>query len=263
VYRNRLDQYPNRRAILHWFLLAFNAGCVNAGGFMMGGRFVTHVTGSATMFGVDLSGQDAALAMLMLSLIVFFLLGSMTAGLLIDREIHFGRPPHYDFVMGLCSICLSAGAFIGNWGRGDSFGTFGSLGRRLPFGQQSILLALLCMASGLQNGALTSSSGSSVRTTHMSGLTTDLGLGFARMLTFRPRDDEYRRERVANILRVGTLLSFIVGAEIGAMIFILLGLRGFLIPAAISAYAAWHGRLFKLAAHRQDGFSLRDVPKLN
>lgn len=256
MYRSRLDQYPNRRAILHWFLLAFNGGCINAGAFLTTGRFVTHVTGFATLFGVDLANRDIDVAVSMLSIPVFFLIGATIAGLLIDSSIHFRRKPHYDYVMGLCSLCLLGAGLAGQF---EQFGSFG-----LPFqlNEKYVLLALLCMASGLQNGALTTSSGSSVRTTHMTGLTTDLGLGIARMMTFTPHDDVYRRERVANLLRVGTVLSFIVGSEVGAILFIGLGYRAFLVPAAIAAYAAWHGRLFKHAAHKQDGFSLHDVPKL-
>ena len=257
MYRSRLDQYPNRRAILHWFLLAFNAGCINAGAFLTTGRFVTHVTGFATLFGVDLANRDIDLAVSMLSVPVFFLMGAMIAGLLIDSPIHFHKKPHYDYVMGLCSLCLLAAGLAGQF---NQFGAFG-----IPFhlDDKYVLLALLCLASGLQNGALTTSSGSSVRTTHMTGLTTDLGLGLARMMTFTPHDDVYRRERVANLLRIGTVLSFIVGSEVGALLFIGLGFRGFLVPAAITAYAAWHGRMFKHAAHKPDGFALSDVPKLN
>ena len=256
MYRSRLDQYPNRRAILHWFLLAFNGGCINAGAFLTTGRFVTHVTGFATLFGVDLSNRDIDMAVSMLSIPIFFLLGAMIAGLLIDGAIHFKKKPHYDYVMGLSSLCLLAAGLAGRF---DQFGPFGK-----PFHleEKYVLIALLCMACGLQNGALTTSSGSSVRTTHMTGLTTDLGLGIARMLTFTPHDDVYRRERVANLLRLGTVLSFIIGSEVGAILFIALGFQGFLVPAAIAAYAAWHGRLFKHAAHKQDGFALSDVPKL-
>ena len=256
MYRSRLDQYPNRRAILHWFLLAFNGGCINAGAFLTTGRFVTHVTGFATLFGVDLANRDIDVAVSMLSIPVFFLLGATIAGLLIDGSIHFKRKPHYDYVMGLCSLCLFAAGLAGQT---EQFGSFG-----LPFhlNEKYVLLALLCTASGLQNGALTTSSGSSVRTTHMTGLTTDLGLGLARMMTFTPHDDVYRRERVANLLRVGTVLSFIVGSEVGAILFVALGYGAFLVPGVIAAYAAWHGRLFKHAAHKPDGFSLHDVPKL-
>lgn len=257
MYRSRLDQYPNRRAILHWFLLGFNAGCINAGAFLTTGRFVTHVTGFATLFGVDLANRDLEIALSMLSMPVFFLLGGIVCGLLIDRELHYRRRPHYDYVMGLSCLCLLAAAL------GGSYEAFGPIGRPFHIEEKFVLIALLCLASGLQNGALTTSSGSSVRTTHMTGLTTDLGLGIARMLTFKPHDDVYRRERVANLLRVGTVLSFIVGSEVGAILFIGLGFRGFLVPAVIAAYAAWHGRLFKHAAHKQDGFSLHDVPKLS
>jgi uncharacterized membrane protein YoaK (UPF0700 family) len=108
------------------------------------------------------------------------------------------------------------------------------------------------MASGLQNGAITSSSGNSVRTTHLTGLTTDLGLGLARLLTVSKNDPSFREETLANALRAGTVVAFIFGSAAGAWLFAVLQYRGFLIPALISGYAAWHGRQLKHAAHQTE-----------
>lgn len=245
MFSYKLDQLPNRRVVAHWLLLGFNAGCINAGGFLATGRFVTHVTGFATLFGVDLLHYGIGPSLGILSVPLFFLLGAMIAGLLTDRPIHYKRVPHYDYVMALCAACLFLAALAGEF---DQFGAFGK-GR---LNEAYMLLALLCLASGLQNGAITSSSGSSVRTTHLTGLTTDLGLGMARLLTLRRSDRSYAEEWLANGLRAGTVLAFVVGSAVGAALFMSLQYRGFLIPALISCYAAWHGRLVKHAQHRAD-----------
>lgn len=245
MFHHRLDQTPSLKIILHWFLLSFNAGCINAGGFLATGRFVSHVTGFATLFGVDLMNRRNEAAWGILSVPLFFLLGSFLAGMLIDRPIYRHKKPHFDYVMGLSALCLFLSAY------GGELSHFGSYGGVMKLKEVYILLSLLCLACGLQNGAITSSSGSSIRTTHLTGLTTDLGLGFARLLTYQRRDEKYFKETRANHLRAGSIFSFIIGSAIGAWFFIHLGYRGFILSGLIASYAAWHGRKEKLAAHTE------------
>lgn len=246
MFKYRVDQSPSRRVVAHWLMLGFNAGCINAGGFLATGRFVTHVTGFATLFGVDLLHGHLAASVRILSVPLFFLAGAMIAGLMTDRRIHRKEEPRYDLVMALCAACLALAAVAGEFER---FGAFGGAAR---IEETYLLLALLCMASGLQNGAITSSSGSSVRTTHLTGLTTDLGLGIARLLTLSPRQEAFRAERLASGLRAGTILAFIAGSAAGAALFLSAGYRGFLLPAAVALYAAWHGSRFRHFAHREE-----------
>lgn len=228
--------------ILHWFMLSFSGGCINAGGFLATGKFVSHVTGFATLFGVDVASNQIEAAIGILSVPIFFLLGAFTAGLLIDRPLHKGRNPHVDWVMGLSAMCLflSAGGGELLW-----FGDFSAV---VGLKENYMLLALICLACGLQNGAITSSSGRSVRTTHLTGLMTDLGLGLARTLTFDLKKSLFQKEARANYLRIGSILSFAFGSAVGAWIFIKMGYTGFLFPGLIAVYAAWHGRRAKITA---------------
>ena len=244
MFNHRLDQTPHLRVILHWFLLTFNAGSINAGGFLATGRFVSHVTGFATLFGVDLFNRELDAAIGILSVPFFFLLGAFLAGLFIDRPLHRGKKPHFDFVMGLASFCLFL-AFLG--GEFSQFGAFGAGFFKLKQGY--LLLALLCLACGLQNGAITSSSGSSVRTTHLTGLTTDLGLGLARLLSTDPKRAIFKKEVRANRLRCGSIIAFILGSAVGSWFFMKYGYRGFILSATLSAYMAWQGRKEKIKAH--------------
>jgi uncharacterized membrane protein YoaK (UPF0700 family) len=243
MFNHRFDQDADNIVALHWFLLSFNGGAINAGGFLATGRFVSHVTGFATLFGVDLTNSQIEAAFGILSVPLFFLAGAFLAGLLIDRPIHYGRKPHFDWVMGLSALCLFLAA-----GGGEllHFGTFGA-----PFGlkESYVLLVLLCLACGLQNAAITSSSGRSVRTTHLTGLTTDLGLGLARLLNFDSGHQRRKAELRANYLRMGSIAAFVFGSAVGAWFFITLDYKGFILPGLISIYAAWHGRKAKLVPH--------------
>lgn len=66
MFKHRADESAGNLVVLHWSLLSFNGGCINAGGFLATGRFVSHVTGFATLFGVDMANSqiDAALGIL-------------------------------------------------------------------------------------------------------------------------------------------------------------------------------------------------------
>ena len=244
MFRHRLDQHIDVKTVLHWMLLSVSAGSVNASGFVMTGRFVTHVTGFATLFGTDLASGESLAAFRVLTVPLFFLLGAMTSGLLIDRQIHHKKPPHFDWVMATSAIFLLTAAVIGMTKSILPLGT-------MPEVQDSYLvLALMCASSGLQNAAFTSSSGATIRTTHMTGLTTDIGLGVARLATFSPHTSEFRREARNVLLRAGTVSSFVVGSLVGAFFALRMQSLGLLMPASISAYAAWHGRRQKVAMHR-------------
>lgn len=250
MFNHRFDETPELKVVLHWFMLSFNGGCINAGGFLATGRFVSHLTGFATLFGVDVANEQIEAAIGILSVPAFFLLGSFLAGLLIDRPIHRGGKPHFDWVMSLSALCLMLASLGGgSVGGGGGWVQFGRFGEEIGLRQSYLLLVLLCMASGLQNAAITSSSGRSVRTTHLTGLTTDLGLGLARALTFDLKQERFQKERRANYLRIGSILSFVVGSAVGAWIFLRFNYHGFALPCVIALYAAWHGRRAKVVAH--------------
>lgn len=243
MFTHRFDQNVDNSVVFHWFLLSLNGGFINAGGFLATGRFVSHVTGFATLFGVDLANSQIEAALGILSVPLFFLLGAFVAGLLIDRPIHQGKKPHFDWVMGLSALALLLAT------TGGELSTFGRFGKAIGLEQSYVLLVLLCLASGLQNAAITSSSGKSVRTTHLTGLTTDLGIGLARIFTFGLNKQYLQPELRANYLRLGSIVAFILGSALGAWIFLLFGFRGFLLPSIIALYAAWHGRKAKFGSN--------------
>lgn len=77
-------------------------------------------------------------------------------------------------------------------------------------------LCLFLAACGLQNEAITSSSGSSIRTMHLTGLTTDLGLGLARLLTFDRHHEAFKNEARASQMSTSSIIAFSIGSAFGA-----------------------------------------------
>jgi uncharacterized membrane protein YoaK (UPF0700 family) len=230
-HRGRLDEVTPR-VLFHWFLLSFMAGNLNAGGFLACSRFVTHVTGFATLAGIELASGQARAGIGMLAVPLFFLFGVMVSAYFIDRRLNIGKRPRYGFVMMLVASCL--GLVI----LGGAFRLFGDFDLVFVLKRDFLLMALLCMASGLMNAAITTSSGAFVRITHLTGITTDLGIGVMRVLAMSPGDKHYRMEKLANFYRAGNIFCFTIGSLVGASLFIRIKYLGFLLPFALALYAA-------------------------
>ncbi len=208
--------------------MAFQAGTINVGGFLACHRFVTHVTGFATHIGVETSLGNIPAALGMLTVPFFFVAGSMLSGYLVDHRIAQHKSPMYLTGVSLMFCLLASAVYLGS---NNQFGVFGA---PMLLEADYSLLAILCLTSGIQNAMITSASGSVVRTTHITGVSTDLGIGIIRVLA-RPRGDHLRnREFLANMMRVGIIGSFILGSIIGGLIFVRLKYLGFLLPLTIT-----------------------------
>ncbi len=211
-----------------WMILAFQAGILNIGGLLACRTFVSHVTGYISLAAHELESNQIQHALALLLMLVIFMLGSMTSGILIDSKMRENKKPKYFYVFGLLSLitCLiTIGGLIG------LFGEFGDNTHGLA---KYILIGLLCFSCGLQNGVVTLVSRSVVRTTHATGLVTDLGIGIVRSLrSWQAKIDE--NESQANLMRVGILFSFFIGSVIGYPIFRSWQFLGFGVTSFISA----------------------------
>lgn len=225
-YQQTLSHYSKSNVAI-WLSMAFQAGAINTGGYLSCHRFVSHVTGFGTLVGAEAAGGKVGPALGMLAVPGFFMGGAMLSALLVDRRIQTGRKPLYPMVM-LMIFALTLGVTTaGNLGL---FGDFGAPIVRKDY----FLLAALCLACGLQNATITSAFGAIVRTTHLTGITTDLSIGLIRVLThshkIQPRTNEIR----ANWMRMGLIASFMLGSFLSAYVYLHAQYWGFLIPCAIA-----------------------------
>lgn len=231
MFKHKISEQVGLKTHIDWFLLAFLAGSVNTGGWLACHRFVTHVTGFATLAGVGAATGNWHEAIGMLTVPIYFLFGVMVSAYLIERRIHDGKPPRYTWVMAAVGTLLAMAAV------GGTLGWFGTFGEAVELRKDYFFLALLCAASGLQNAALTSASGATIRTTHLTGITTDLGIGLIRAASLKSDDPRKPTESKANSLRIGTIVSFMIGSALGAALFMSQKYLGFFLPAAIAFYA--------------------------
>lgn len=213
------------RNIVIWFTLAFQAGAINANAILFCGRFVSHVTGLFTWFGIDAGRANAREALGILIVPLFFILGTMLSAFLIDRRMLKGLPPRSSsvlFVMSALNLAIMAIVDI------DGFAARGTLGF-----EDYALLTAMCFVSGLQNALITSASGATVRTTHLTGTSTDLGIGLIRVFFHLDREARAKEIR-ANWMRLGLIASFSLGATAAAFIYLDYRAWVFCLPAAIS-----------------------------
>lgn len=210
--------------------MAFQAGVLNMGGFMACHRFVSHVTGFATFFGHEFSQKNRSQALGMLIVPLFFLFGAMVSGYLVDLRLKLHKKPKYYIAYAVMLILILL-TTLGGW-----LGWFGPFGAFLEESRKGyLLLILLCFTCGIQNGTITSVSRSVVRTTHLTGITTDLGIGLVRLLNKQNLSKEHgellESEHKATFMRVGIIAMFVLGSVVGGFLFPVVGFSGFLIPA--------------------------------
>jgi uncharacterized membrane protein YoaK (UPF0700 family) len=198
-----------------WPLFAFQAGLINSGGFIACHRFVTHVTGFGTRVGVEFLQNNYLLGFEMLFIPLGFILGCAVAGYF--TEIKKGR---FEIPLMILSMLLAIISFAG------SMHLFGSFGEPLIMQRDFILLFMLCFAAGLQNAALASMTGGLIRTTHMTGIATDIGLSITRIFV-----GKNEAEKIWFKLRVYKFLYFAAGASAGMVLFTKWEYWGFAVPA--------------------------------
>lgn len=187
-------------------LLATIAGALNAAGFQATGFFSANMTGNVSALSDHLGLRQLSLAGLFLSLVAAFIIGAFISGLLIEAGRKRGVRAIYAYSIGFEAALLVALGLGDLWISGEWSGV------RLILG--------LSFVMGLQNAATSRISNSRVRTTHVSGMATDVGLGLAALTT----RGTHRTEAVSRLrLHISTLLSFLLGGVAGVIGYLVMG----------------------------------------
>ena len=193
--------------------LAFVAGAINAGGFLAVKQYTSHVTGTVSSLADNLALGHLDLVVDAIVGVLSFLAGAMCCALMVN----FARRRQLSSEFAL-PLMLEAALIL----------CFGLMGSRLS-GFEGLLVpftvVLLCFIMGLQNAVVTKLSNSVIRTTHMTGIVTDLGIELGKAL-YWSRDARQPPVR-ANLERItvlgGLLLAFTLGGVVGAYGFKFLG----------------------------------------
>lgn len=237
MFKNDQDALYEPQNIFIWFVLGFQGGLLNIGGYLAVHRFVSHITGFATLFGEEVLSHDLGRAFGMFLVPIIFLIGVMVSAWFIERRRILNKLPKYSLIFSIIILNL---LFISIAGMSGKLGTFGE---EFSFGRDYLLLFILAFTCGLQNATISSASGSVIRTTHITGPSTDLGIGFVKLWTMWGINKVIDKKEIFIVwCRLGIILSFILGSIVGAFNFHKFEFMGFLFPMGISLFVAYRLR---------------------
>lgn len=190
------------------FVLAVVAGFVNSVGLLgFKHQSISHLSGTATLLGTGIINSTLTDVVHLSIVILSFLGGAAISGYFLQGgALKLGR--NYSglllfeaILLMLSMYCLTKDSYFGHY--------------------------LASSACGLQNALVTTYSGAVIRTTHVTGLFTDLGI----MLGAKLRGEKFDRRKA--LLFSLIISGFISGGTLGAYTFSILKFYALLVPAVI------------------------------
>lgn len=248
LYLRRLTgKHRSTKANRHLALfLAFIAGATNAGGFLAVQQYTSHMSGIVSAMADNLALGEVGLLLTGLSSLLSFLLGAACTAILVNWGRR--RALHSEYAL---PLLVEAALLL----------LFGLLGSHLSTRHYLFVPAtvtLLCLTMGLQNAIITKISKAEIRTTHITGMVTDVGIEFGKLL-YRSQNSDTPDEHTvhADTKKLGILLSliglFFLGGLIGAIGFKHLGFISALPLAAtlmvLAALPVWDDLRHRKTAH--------------
>lgn len=198
--RKRSDS-ANRHLAMY---LAFVAGAANAGGLFAVGHYTSHMSGTVAAMSDNFAKGSLGLVMIGLAAVVSFFFGSFLTTLFVrwarSRELH----SEYALPLLVEAVLLLF---------------FGLRGAEFAAGRAVVgLIMLLAFSMGLQNAIITKLSDAVIRTTHVTGMVTDIGIAVGRIVSAAVRNSDVVVESEWDTLQLlGSLIAlFFVGGVAGA-----------------------------------------------
>lgn len=232
-------------------VLALCAGIVNAVALHVLGTFVSHATGTLSKIGLGIEDSAIADAGTSCLLLLSFVTGSTLCGCFIGKgTIHFGIAL-YDFGLISVSILLLVATLCA-----DS--------------DKKLAAYFACCACGLQNGLATQWGTAILRTTHVTGLFTDVGLLVGRVTSLLVRrrcgmrlDNIDKGELQDDLSKLSVLLTiatgFFCGVLVGAILAGSMKEHAFLIPAGVTGIAGLSYSIYRVFVLHQHFFSAEEM----
>jgi uncharacterized membrane protein YoaK (UPF0700 family) len=189
-------------------ILAFVAGAANAGGFIAIGRYTSHMSGITSLIADDLALGNMSLVALGIAMLFSFMLGAACTAILVNWAKRSKHLNHFVLPITLEALLLLV---------------FGLYEEFIPRGSQNGFLLpefLMPFIMGLQNALITKVALAEIRTTHVTGMVTDIGIEFGKMFYWNSDRSDSASKVYANREKIKThgsvFLGFLVGAVMGA-----------------------------------------------
>ena len=192
-------------------LLSFVAGIVNIVGLLSVNVLTTNVTGHFAFFSRTFVSEEFSSAVIYLWFLVSFLAGAFCSNLISETIVRKRENLSYVVPILLEIILLITVA-------------------TLHFNQPDVLACILLFAMGLQNALVTRVSQSVVRTTHLTGIFTDLGIELSQLLFYKTSNENFTLKR-SIYLKLAIIVCFFTGGLAGGFAYYYLKLKVLLIAS--------------------------------
>ena len=195
--------------------LAFVAGAINAGGFLAVAQYTSHMTGIVSAMADQIALGAYGLVLTGVGALLSFLTGAACSAVLVNHARRRQMQSEYALPLIVEALLLLC------------FGVLGARLSRIEGLFVPVTVILLCFIMGLQNAVITKLSRAEIRTTHITGIVTDIGIELGKLVYWNapglagqaPVRADRRRLRVLGLLA----LSFFIGGVAGALGFKHLG----------------------------------------
>lgn len=217
MFRHRIGKRSLETSIALASFLSCVAGMVNVVGFLAIQKLTTNVTGHFAFFIEAFDQLKFWEGLIYIYYVLFFLLGAFVSNTII--EIVYRKAKRYAFSIPILleiTLLVCGGFFLH------------------PFihTHPDLIAFILLFTMGLQNALVTKISSSVIRTTHLTGLFTDLGIELSQMFFYNT--PEQKKQLTDSIkLRFTIILSFFIGGVIAGLIYNIFALKTLIIAASI------------------------------
>jgi uncharacterized membrane protein YoaK (UPF0700 family) len=192
-------------------ILSFVAGIVNIVGLLSVNVLTTNVTGHFAFFSRTFVSEEFSNAVIYLWFLLSFLAGAFCSNLISETIVRIKENLSYVVPILLEIILLITVA-------------------TLHFNQPDVLACILLFAMGLQNALVTRVSQSVVRTTHLTGIFTDLGIELSQLLFYKTANENFTLKR-SIYLKLAIIACFFAGGIVGGFAYSYLKLKVLLIAS--------------------------------
>ncbi len=185
--------------------LAFVAGATNAGGYVAVQRYTSHMTGIVSAMADAVIRRERTVLLTGMGALGAFIAGAATTAVMVNMARRRRLQSSYAL-----PLLFEALLLLG----------FGIAGARLTQWHSAFVSAtvgLLSYIMGMQNAVITKISNAEIRTTHVTGIVTDIGIELGKLLYVNRRDgDRVMADRERLRLLLVLLFAFFVGGVLGA-----------------------------------------------
>ena len=210
-------------------ILSFVAGIVNITGVLAIQTLTTNLTGHFAFFAEEIVNERYSMALIFMLYVIAFLSGAFLASLLTEAVLLKKPKVAHALPMSIEILVLSAAGVFGDVLLGAGFSGY-------------IIACALLFAMGMQNSLVTKVSGAVVRTTHLTGLFTDLGIELSQLFYYR-KTDELNRLSKSIYLRLIIIGCFFFGCILGGFIYLHYAFKTLFLASASLLIALFYDNL--------------------